>query len=102
ILLQSTCRAGRRLARAARGRAGTAPDRQRRAGRQGHPAGNLQRPRGSEETLVSAPAATAGNTDDESRHRQLTVLAGWQRFVDEEPAPPELLPDREWRQLGDP
>ena len=84
---QSQCRLGR-------GRAGTAGARQRRAGRQGHPAGNLQRPRGSEETLVSAPAATAGDTDDESRHRQLTVLAGWRRFVDEEPAPPELLPDR--------
>jgi hypothetical protein len=50
---------------------------------------------------VSAPAATAGDTDDEARHRQLTVLAGWRRFVDEEPAPPELLPDREWRRLGD-
>ena len=45
---------------------------------------------------MSAPAATAaGDTDDESRHRQLTVLAGWRQFVDEEPAPPELLPDRE-------
>ena len=50
---------------------------------------------------MSAPAATAGDTDDEARHRQLTVLAGWRRFVDEEPAPPELLPDREWRRLGD-
>jgi hypothetical protein len=50
---------------------------------------------------VSAPAATADDTDDESRHRQLTVLAGWRRFVDKEPAPPELLPDQQWRQLGD-
>jgi len=53
---------------------------------------------------VSVPAvsaAPAGGTDDESRHRQLTVLAGWRRFVDEEPAPPELLPDRQWRRLGD-
>jgi hypothetical protein len=49
---------------------------------------------------VSTPAA-GGDTDDESRHRQLTVLAGWRRFVDEESAPPELLPDREWRRLGD-
>jgi len=48
---------------------------------------------------VSAPAADGA--DDESRHRQLTVLAGWRRFVDEEPAPPELLPDQEWRRLGD-
>jgi hypothetical protein len=54
---------------------------------------------------VTAPAATAasaaGGTDDEARHRQLTVLAGWRRFVDEEPAPPELLPEQEWRRLGD-
>ena len=53
---------------------------------------------------MSAPAVTAGpagGTDDESRHRQLTVLAGWRRFVDEEPAPPELLPDQAWRRLGD-
>ena len=51
---------------------------------------------------MSAPAATAvpaDDTDDESRHRQLTVLAGWRRFVDEEPAPPELLPDPQWRRL---
>ncbi len=48
---------------------------------------------------MSAPAADGA--DDESRHRQLTVLAGWRRFVDEEPAPPELLPDQEWRRLGD-
>ncbi|HEX3960782.1 MAG TPA: hypothetical protein VHZ03_29875 [Trebonia sp.] len=38
---------------------------------------------------------------DEARHRQLTVLAGWRRFVDEEPVPPELLPDRQWRRLSD-
>jgi len=53
---------------------------------------------------VSSPAVSAappGTTDDESRHRQLTVLAGWRRFVDEEPAPPELLPDRQWRRLSD-
>jgi AAA domain len=53
---------------------------------------------------VSAPAVTAGpagGTDDDSRHRQLTVLAGWRRFVEEEPAPPELLPDQEWRRLSD-
>ena len=53
---------------------------------------------------MSAPAAIASptrGTDDESRHRQLTVLAGWRRFVDEEPAPPELLPDTQWRRLGD-
>ena len=77
---------------------------QRRADRQGDPAGNLQRPRGSEEALVSAPAATAapaGDTEDDSRHRQLTVLAGWRRFVDDEPAPPELLPDTQWRRLSD-
>lgn len=48
---------------------------------------------------MSAPAADG--TDDESRHRQLTVLAGWRRFVDEEPSPPELLPDQEWRRLSD-
>ena len=52
---------------------------------------------------MSAPAATAAPADgtDEARHRQLTVLAGWRRFVDEEPAPPELLPEQEWRRLGD-
>ncbi len=53
---------------------------------------------------MSSPAVSAappGTTDDESRHRQLTVLAGWRRFVDEEPAPPELLPDRQWRLLSD-
>jgi hypothetical protein len=53
---------------------------------------------------VSTPAvsaAPADDTDDDSRHRQLTVLAGWRRFTDEEPAPPELLPGRQWRQLGD-
>ncbi len=50
---------------------------------------------------MSAAAAAAGDTDDEARHRQLTVLAGWRRFVEEEPVPPELLPDREWRWLSD-
>ena len=53
---------------------------------------------------MSAPAAIAApadGTDDEARHRQLTVLAGWRRFVDEEPAPPELLPDQQWRRLSD-
>ena len=53
---------------------------------------------------MSGPAATAapaGDTEDDSRHRQLTVLAGWRRFVDDEPVPPDLLPDRQWRQLGD-
>jgi hypothetical protein len=53
---------------------------------------------------VSAPAATAGpagDTDDESRHRQLTVLAGWRQFVDETPAPPQLLSDQQWRRLSD-
>ena len=53
---------------------------------------------------MSAPAATAApenGTDDEARHRQLTVMAGWRRFVDEEPVPPDLLPDEQWRRLGD-
>ncbi len=70
----------------------------------GDPPGNLQRPRRSEETLVSEPAASAapaGGTEDEALHRQLTVLAGWRRFVDDEPVPPELLPDRRWRRLSD-
>ena len=52
---------------------------------------------------MSAPAATSApeaGTDDEARHRQLTVLAGWRRFADEEPVPPELLPDRQWHRLG--
>lgn len=35
------------------------------------------------------------------RHRQLTVSAGWQRFVDETPAPPELLSQGQRRQLSD-
>ena len=48
---------------------------------------------------MSAPAAATA--DDEDRHRQLTVLAGWRRFVDEEPSPPDLLPEKEWRLLGD-
>ena len=52
---------------------------------------------------MSTPAVTAapaGGTDDESRRRQLTVLAGWRRFTDEEPAPPELLPGAQWRRLS--
>jgi AAA domain len=51
---------------------------------------------------VSAPAATATpeNSTDEARHRQLTVMAGWRRFVDEEPVPPELLPEQQWRELS--
>ncbi len=28
-------------------------------------------------------------------------MAGWRRFVDETPAPPELLPGQQWRQLSD-
>ena len=52
-------------------------------------------------SVPAATAAPAGATDDDSRHRQLTVLAGWRRFVGEEPAPPELLPDTQWRRLGD-
>jgi AAA domain len=28
-------------------------------------------------------------------------MAGWRRFVDETPAPPELLPGRQWRRLSD-
>ncbi|WP_300609938.1 hypothetical protein [Trebonia sp.] len=50
---------------------------------------------------MSAAAAAVGDPDDEAWHRQLTVLAGWRRFVEEEPAQPELLPDREWRRLSD-
>ncbi len=49
----------------------------------------------------AASAAPAGGTEDEALHRQLTVLAGWRRFVDDEPVPPELLPDRRWRRLSD-
>src|SRR5439155_1586403 len=62
-----------------------------------HVSGRLaEQGRGNASELERAQGA-----DDESRHRQLTVLAGWRRFVDEEPAPPELLPDQEWRRLGD-
>jgi hypothetical protein len=52
---------------------------------------------------VSAAASTApaGDAEDESLHRQLTVLAGWRRFTDEALAPPELLPEQQWRQLSD-
>lgn len=42
----------------------------------------------------------AGNLDDEQQ-RQLTTLAGWRQFVNQTPAPPELLPEHDWARLGE-
>jgi hypothetical protein len=49
----------------------------------------------------AASTLPAGDAEEESLHQQLTVLVGWRRFTDEEPAPPELLPGQQWRQLSD-
>jgi hypothetical protein len=38
---------------------------------------------------------------DDEQHRQLTTLAGWRQFVDQAPAPPELLPDHDWARLDE-
>jgi hypothetical protein len=42
-----------------------------------------------------------GQDIDDGQHRQLTTLAGWRAFVEETSAAPELLVDRDWKQLGD-
>jgi hypothetical protein len=40
-------------------------------------------------------------TDGEDRFRQLTTLTGWREFVTERPSVPDLLPETEWKALGD-
>jgi len=40
-------------------------------------------------------------TDGEDRFRQLTTLPGWREFVTERPRIPDLLPENEWKALGD-
>jgi len=40
-------------------------------------------------------------TDGEDRFRQLTTLPGWREFVTERPSVPDLLPEAEWKALGE-
>lgn len=46
------------------------------------------------------PEPVHGNLDDEQQ-RQLTTLAGWRQFVDQAPAPPDLLPEHAWARLDE-
>lgn len=47
---------------------------------------------------LDTAASYAGLPDDEE-YRQLTTLDGWRRYVDDEPAVPNLLDQRVWEQL---
>jgi hypothetical protein len=42
-----------------------------------------------------------GTDGEDNRFRQLTTLTGWREFVAERPSVPDLLPEAEWKALGD-
>lgn len=42
-----------------------------------------------------------GTDGEDNRFRQLTTLAGWREFVAERPRAPGLLPETEWKALGE-
>jgi hypothetical protein len=50
--------------------------------------------------VTSGPAPDAGPAAARGT-RQLTTLRGWREFVADRPAVPDLLPEADWRALGD-
>lgn len=50
-------------------------------------------------TTRRAHGAGPGVPDEDTAQRQLTTLAGWRRFVEQAPAPPDLLAEDTWRRL---
>ena len=51
--------------------------------------------------MTAAGSPEKPGTDGEDRFRQLTTLPGWREFVTERPRVPDLLPETEWKALGD-
>lgn len=51
--------------------------------------------------MTAAGSREAPGTDGEDRFRQLTTLPGWREFVSERPRVPDLLPEAEWKALGE-
>ena len=51
--------------------------------------------------MTAAGSREDPGADGEDRFRQLTTLPGWREFVSERPQVPDLLPENEWKALGD-
>jgi hypothetical protein len=51
--------------------------------------------------VTAAGSREDPGADGEDRFRQLTTLPGWREFVSERPQVPDLLPENEWKALGD-
>lgn len=52
-------------------------------------------------STTTRPEAPSGVPDEDAAQRQLTTLAGWRRFVEHAPTPPDLLPEQAWTQLDE-
>jgi hypothetical protein len=51
--------------------------------------------------VTAAGSRDEPGTDGEETFRQLTTLTGWREFVTERPSVPDLLPETEWKALGE-